>query len=166
MALSPGLAVELRKPLPAAPRWRHHLVGFGLVAPALALVLGMYVYPLLYEVQLSVTDSDASTASGKFVGLRNYAQVLADDAFWSAMRTTAFLSLLTATAAVVLGLTVALLLWRRSWLRPLLLVMVFLPWVYPSSFANYTFYWILLPPFHTFYTLDAIQARFWLEGLF
>jgi len=36
--------------------------------------------------------------------------------------------------------------------------------VYPSSFANYTWYWILLPPFHTFYTLQVIQARFWLEG--
>jgi multiple sugar transport system permease protein len=152
--------------IPQAPRWRRHLAGYALLAPAFTLVVGLLVYPLVYEVQLSFTDAQATSDTSTFVGLGNYAALLSDPLFWQAARNTAFLMLVTTCAELLLGTSVALLLWRRSWLQPLLFVTVFLPWIYPSTFANYTFYWILLPPFHTFYTLEAIQARFWLEGVF
>jgi len=142
------------------------VVGYGLLVPAFALVFGLLVYPILYEIQLSLTDAQTSSETNTFVGLANYAAILGDQIFWTAIRNTAFLMLVTTCAECVVGLVVALLLWRRSQLWPLLYITVFLPWIYPSSFANYTWYWILLPPFHTFYTLDVIQARFWLEGIF
>src|SRR5919197_5451400 len=165
-ALTPDFAKPFSGPLPEAPRWRRYVLGYSLVLPAVALVFGLLVYPLLVEVQLSLTDAQTSSETAAFVGLRNYAAIVADAGFWQAIRNTTFLMLVTTTAQLLLGVSVALLLWRRSWLRPVLFAMVFLPWIYPSSFANYTWYWILLPPFHTFYTLDVIQARFWLEGMF
>ncbi|HEX8967269.1 MAG TPA: ABC transporter permease subunit [Chloroflexota bacterium] len=166
MALRQPAIARVGEPLPALPRWRRHLLGYALAAPAVALVLGMFAYPLVYELQLSLTDATAVSPTSDFVGLGNYAQILTDPHFWEATRNTAFLVVVTASAQVVLGMAVALLLWRGSWLRWLLFVTVFLPWIYPSGFATYTWYWIILPPFHTFYTLQVIQARFWLEGLF
>lgn len=166
MALSRPIAARFGAPLPAAPRWRRYAVGYGLAAPALLLVLSIIAYPLAYELQLSLTDAQTSASSSAFVGLQNYAHVLSDLTFWMAVRNTAFLVVVTSAAELLVGLAVALLLWRRTLLGPLLFTLIFLPWVYPSSFASYTWYWMLLPPFHTFYTVDAIQARFWLESIF
>jgi multiple sugar transport system permease protein len=156
----------------AAPSGRGHvpvlcrLSGYWLLVPACALVCGLLVYPLLDDLRLSLTDAQDYAGDGHFVGLANYAQILGDAGFWQAARTTLFLVLTTAAAEVLVGLAVALLLWRRSLLRPLLFVSVFLPWVFPSGFAHFIWYWILLPPFHTFYTLRALEARFWLESVF
>src|SRR5581483_3043253 len=43
---------------------------------------------------------------------------------------------------------------------------VFVPWAFPASFSAFAWYWLLMPPFHAFYTLDVLAARWWLEGLF
>lgn len=143
-------------------RW---LPGYLLCGPALLTVLGLLVYPVLFDIRLSLTDAAEFDVTGRFVGLRNYASILADPDYWVAARNTLVLVGLTAAAEMLVGLLTALLLRWRFWGRSLVFLAVFVPWAFPSSFSAYAWYWLLLPPFHSFYTGQAIEAKLWLDGL-
>jgi multiple sugar transport system permease protein len=151
-----------------APRLRRggRAVGYLLCLPAFMVVFGLLLYPVLFDVRLSLTDASGFEVGGHFVGLRTYARVFHDPVYWEAARNTVVLVLATAAVELVVGLLTALLLWWRFWGRSLVFLAVFVPWAFPSSFSAYAWYWLLLPPFHSFYTEQAIQAKFWLEGIF
>src|SRR5579884_2433867 len=136
-----GLAL---RPRSRSRRWE---TGYLLCLPAFLCVFGLLAFPLVYDVAVSFTDAANGTA-GRFVGLQNYQQLLADPVFWAAARNTTIMVLATAAVEFGLGLVTALLLWWRFWGRAI----VFLA--------------VLVPPFHSFYTLQAIQAKFWLDGMF
>jgi multiple sugar transport system permease protein len=83
------------------------------LAPALSLIGVFFAVPILAGLVMSFTDFDlyaiGSPETIRFVGLRNYGQVLADGEFWRAMRNTAFfvgvggpLSVLTSLVAALL----------------------------------------------------------------
>src|SRR5919198_3027244 len=48
---------------------RPHLLGFALLAPALVLVFGLVVYPVIYDVALALTDATGFQGPGRFVGV-------------------------------------------------------------------------------------------------
>src|SRR5215472_6090235 len=147
-------------------RRRRWLPGYLLCAPAFAAVFGLLLYPILYDLRLSLTDASHFEVAGSFVGLDNYARILTDPMYWTAARTTLALVVLVAAVEMVVGMLTALLLWWRFWGRSLIFLAVFVPWAFPSSFSAFAWYWLLLPPFHSFYTEQAIQAKFWLDGIF
>jgi len=64
------------------------------------------------------------------------------------------------------GALTALLLWWKFWGRSLVFLAVFVPWAFPTSFSAYAWYWLLLPPFQSFYTQHAIAVKFWFEDFF
>ena len=83
------------------------------MAPSLLLVLGVLVYPVAWEVWVSLTDfSSHSTGPAAFVGLANYARLATDVDFWSALLTTVLYFAVTTAAKLVLGVALALLLAR------------------------------------------------------
>lgn len=163
---TPGSAAIVGWQQPGQPRWRATVSGYLLFAPAFLLVAGTLLYPLLYGLALSFTDASQFAGWGRFVGLRNYAQILADAAFWRAAATTALLTVAITAIEIALGCGAALLMWHRSWLRPLLFVVALLPWAMPSTLANWAWYWMMLPPFPTFYTLDAVHVQLAVDAVF
>src|SRR6266536_192510 len=144
---------------------RRVLTGYALCLPAFLVVFAVLIYPVLYDAAVSLTDARDFEAGGDFVGFANYARALADPLYWEAARNTMVLVVVTSAVEVLVGAVTALLLWWRFWGRSLVFLAVFVPWAFPSSFSAYAWYWLLLPPFHSFYTEQAIQAKFWLDGL-
>jgi multiple sugar transport system permease protein len=144
------------------PPW---LAGYLLCAPAFLLVLGLVGYGFLFDLRLSLTDASGFNVDGRFVGLANYGRVLSDPLYWQAARNTFVLVALVGAVELIVGMLTALLLWWRFWGRSLVFLAVFVPWAFPSSFSAYAWYWLLLPPFHSSYTAQAIQAKLWLDGL-
>lgn len=142
------------------------LTGYLLVFPAALLVFGLLIYPLFYNLWLSVTDALNPGGPGRFVGLHHYRRMFADPEFWQAARNTFLLVVPTALVELVVGVLTALLLWWRFWGRALVFLSVFVPWAFPAAFSVFAWYWLLTPPFHTFYALEALRARSWLEGVF
>lgn len=142
-----------------------HLIGYALFLPAFVLVVGLLIYPVFYDVWLSVTDADAEGARS-FVGLRHYQHLFGDLEFWQATRNTAFLVAVTTLVELLVGVLTALLLWWRFWGRAFIFLSVFVPWAFPVAFSAFAWYWLLTPPFPTFYTLHVLEARWWLEGVF
>ena len=147
-------------------RSRSRLSGYLLCAPAFAAVFGLLLYPIVYDVRLSLTDASHFDVAGRFVGLDNYSRMLTDSTYWIAARNTVALVLVVSAVEMLIGMLTALLLWWRFWGRSLIFLAVFVPWAFPSSFSAFAWYWLLLPPFHSFYTEQAIQAKFWLDGIF
>jgi len=97
-------------------------------APAMIFVGLLIAVPLAWTGYLSLTDARGSVrAPSNFVGLGNYLQVLADtDRFWPAVRRTFIFTGGALAAEMVIGMGVALLLWRpfkgEKWVRVAILL--------------------------------------------
>ena len=144
---------------------RERLIGYALVLPAFLLVFGLLIYPLLYDLWLSVRVAANGPDPGSLAGLHHYRHLLGDAVFWQAARNTAVLVVLTALVELVVGILTALLLWWQFWGRAFVFLSVFVPWAFPATFSAFAWYWLLMPPFSTFYNLDLQEARWWFDGL-
>jgi ABC-type glycerol-3-phosphate transport system permease component len=147
-------------------RWRQRerLLGLLLLLPACVIIFGLVLYPLVYDVALALTDSSL-TESGQFVGLANFATLLGHDEFWIAARNSAVYTLLTSLVRLVLGVAMALALWQVRHGRAVVFLALFVPWVFPAALTAVAFYWLLSPPFHTFYTMSLLAVRWALADL-
>ncbi|MDP3775332.1 MAG: sugar ABC transporter permease [Gemmatimonadales bacterium] len=83
------------------------------LAPALVLIAVFFVLPVAGGLLLSLTDFDiyaiGDPGSARFVGLRNYAGLLASPDFWNALRNTAYFALVGGPLSVLVALGAALL---------------------------------------------------------
>lgn len=79
-----------------------------LLGPCVAYLIVFSVFPLLYSLQISLTNLRASSTSGRWVGLDNYKEILGDPHFWGAAGTTAVMVGSSVAVALVLGTALAL----------------------------------------------------------
>jgi multiple sugar transport system permease protein len=98
-----------------------------LIAPAHALIAAVILLPALYLVWLSFQQSSFGIQAS-FVGLANYAKILADGYFWRAMANTAIVVLVVVHVELLLGLLMALLFASGLPLRKFLLAAVLAPY--------------------------------------
>lgn len=115
-------------PDPAWSRWANDHRKWLFAAPAMVFVAALIVIPLAWTIYLSLTDAEGSVrADSSFVGLRNYIGVLSDaDRFWPAVLRTVSFTGIALLFEVVLGMAIALLLWRpfrgQRWVRVAILM--------------------------------------------
>jgi len=145
-------------------RSRERWLGLVLMTPACVLIFGLILYPLVYDIAFAFTDSSL-TSPGQFVGLSNFGMLLGSDWFWIAARNSLIYTLLTSALRLVLGVGMALALWQLRRGRALVFLALFVPWVFPAALTAVAFYWLLSPPFHTFYTMDLLAVRWALADL-
>lgn len=109
--------------------WRRKAFPYLLVAPAVVYLLAITLYPGLYAAYQSVFLVRFNTWT--FVGLGNYAKLLADADFWRSLWNTALLGSLSLGAQFAIALTLAALAYRdpfvRGWRIVFLLPMLFMP---------------------------------------
>jgi len=105
------------------------------LAPA-SLVLGVFVlYPMLDALRASFTDARI-IGPADWVGLANYAELLADDRFWNALWNTALYAVVTAPLSVAIALGLALMLNRAVPARLLFRAIIFFPFVTSLSLVS------------------------------
>lgn len=99
------------RPGPVPPRRRDAGFGWRMTVPTL-LAMGLVVaFPLLFALWVSTHDYDLTEGGiGAFVGLGNYARVVADDLFVTAARNTAVYTVSVVVLEVLVALGLALLL--------------------------------------------------------
>ena len=66
------------------------------------------IYPLFYSLRLSFTDLTAADGSGKWIGLRNYQDLLGDPQFWNAAKNSVAMVTVSVTIEIVLGTALAM----------------------------------------------------------
>jgi multiple sugar transport system permease protein len=91
--------------------------GWFFIAPALLLIGIFFFVPVVGSLLLSVTDFDiyaiADLANARFVGLANYAELLRNPIFWTAVRNTFYFALVGGPLTVAVSLAAALLINAR-----------------------------------------------------
>src|SRR5919202_2059116 len=93
-----------------APR---RLEGYLFVGPFLILYAFLLIYPLLLGIGISFNNADPF-GGRRWVGLDNYARLLADPIFWQAVGNTFELTLLIVPPLTVFALSLALALNRAT----------------------------------------------------
>jgi multiple sugar transport system permease protein len=111
--------------------YRRKYYGGLLVAPAVAVLFVMNIFPLLWSLGLSFFAYQSSSQSIRFVGLNNYIKILTNDLTaadnWKALINTAMFVVLTVTAQMILGFLLAMLFSKQFPLRKYLLILVLTP---------------------------------------
>src|SRR5215467_10804047 len=128
----------------AAGRHARRYAGGLLVAPALAVLFVMNIFPLLWSFGLSFYNYRANRmAPPTFAGLDYYERVVSDPTVWDRLHTTAIIVVLTVTAQMVVGFLLALLFAREFPLRRYLLILVLTPMMlsYVAMGAFFRYYY-------------------------
>jgi multiple sugar transport system permease protein len=91
----------------------HRFEGYAFVGPFLLLYAFLLIYPLFLGIGISFNNADPF-GGRKWVGLDNYARLLADPIFWQAVGNTFKLTLLIVPPLTILALALALALNRTT----------------------------------------------------
>jgi len=95
------------------PRWRRRLWPYFLAVPALAITVGI-LYPFALGAYYSVLNYAATNPNPVFVGVNNFSAVLSNPEFWGSVRVTIVYAVTATGVETVLGIGIALLLYRAS----------------------------------------------------
>lgn len=132
------------------------LTRIALLAPAQGLVVVVLLVPALYLVWLSLHVSSFGLQPS-FVGLENYARILADPYFWRAVANTAVVVLVVVHVELLLGLGMALLFAAGLPMRRLLLACVLAPYAVSEVAAVVMWRYLFDPEVgHVTYALQAL----------
>ena len=159
-SITPAVTTLARPIGRARGHWVERRIKWLMVAPAIALILALSIYPLLYSLWVSFVNYDFLVPGHAFVGLQNFTQVVADPIAQRALLTTIVLSTLNVGLEFVLGLILALAMERpfpgRALVSSVLIVPLFISPVIVGQF------WALLlqRPFGpTDYILSVISGQ-------
>ena len=146
-----GIMVALIAAASAINAYRRRYYGGLLVAPAIAVLFVMNIFPLLWSLGLSFFAYQSNQQSIRFVGLNNYIKVLTNDLAakdnWDALTNTALFVVLTVSAQMVIGFLLALLFAKQFPLRKYLLILVLTPMMLSVVAAGVFFTYYYDPTF-------------------
>jgi multiple sugar transport system permease protein len=134
-----GAVIEERSTPPTRPgrsRWqalRGKATPYGYVSPTVVLMIVLMLIPIVMVVSYSLMNNVIVDQSPEFVGFDNYAEVLTDPVFYTAVKNTAFFTGVSVVAHLALGLGFATLLSTRLLGRrtvALFRVIYILPWLF------------------------------------
>jgi len=118
-----------------------------LMAPALLLLLAVFLWPIVHYAWLSLQAQSVFTGLKPVpVGLANWERLLGDGRFWQDAVQTLRFALVSVGLELLLGLAIALLL-HQSWRgRGLVRSLTLLPWALPTTVMALGWRWILNDP--------------------
>jgi multiple sugar transport system permease protein len=123
---------------------RQHWLGYILLAPAVIMIAGIIVYPLVLSLDLSFQDVKIPRLDRprQPFTLDNYARLFTSSDFWFALFVTLRLIAIVTVGVFVVGIATALLVNNRFRGRALVRLAVALPWAIPEVIAAVIFTWI------------------------
>lgn len=127
-----------------APNRRELLLPYLLVAPALAVLLALSIYPLLYSITISLQQE---TASGIVWTLAHFKRLLTDNFFRTAMAHTLVYAVAALTCEFLIGLGLALLLNQQIRGRGLFRASLLVPMMLPTVVVGVVWRLLLNPNF-------------------
>ena len=138
---APGLVRPGR--LARAREWweQEHVFGYGLIVPALLLVVCLVAYPFFMAIYFSLSDYWVGSA-GEFVGLENFRQILGNEIFHQTVYNSFVFTSIAVVLKSVLGIWLAMLLFRTMRFKRVIRGAVLLPWVIPTALSTLAWKWM------------------------
>jgi len=133
--------------------------GIYLVTPALIVLAVVYIYPLIYNVDLSFSRWDlASGIPKQYIGFQNYQNLFSSETFRKVLYNTLFFTLVSVPLEFVLGLILALMLNQDIKGKNAIITVLSLPMMIAPVVAALTWKWV--------YAYDYGVLNFLLNRLF
>jgi ABC-type sugar transport system permease subunit len=122
---------------PRGAERREARLAYGMVAPAVATILLVALFPLSWTIweSLHLHDLRMPWLGQPFVGLDNYSEVLGERRFWGAMVHTVWFAVASVSLELVLGCVLALAMNRTFRGRALVRASILIPWAIPTVVA-------------------------------
>jgi multiple sugar transport system permease protein len=121
-------------------------LAYLLITPAVALMLAVTAYPIVYALWLSLQRYNlASPADTKFIGFENYATILSDKYWWTAFVVTAVITVISVAIEFVLGMALALVMHRTIFGKGLVRTAILIPYGIVTVAASYSWYYAWTP---------------------
>ncbi|HSN98515.1 MAG TPA: sugar ABC transporter permease [Candidatus Nanopelagicales bacterium] len=113
------------------------------LTPALVVIAFVALYPLVRTFWLSLTDTRlGSEEPARFVGLRNYADLLQDGFFRDALLLTVTFTVVTVLLELALGLVIALVVDAQFRGRSAVRAAMLIPWAIPTAISAQMWKWM------------------------
>ena len=119
-------------------------VAYAFVAPAFFLLLFLVAYPFVLSLWFSLSDARVGE-TGSFVGLDNFARLLRSGIFLQTLQNSIVFTAAALTLKTVLGMILALLLFRLVRFKRLIRGAVLLPFIVPTALSTLVWWWMFEP---------------------
>ncbi|MHB9860941.1 carbohydrate ABC transporter permease [Streptomyces sp. YIM S03343] len=121
-------------------------LGWLLCAPAVIVMVAVTAYPIAYAVYLSLQRYDLRfPAQAKFVGLSNYGAVLSSPFWWDAFWVTLFITAVSVTIELALGMGLALVMHRAIFGRGTVRTAILVPYGIVTVVAAFSWQYAWTP---------------------
>ena len=115
---------------------------YGMIAPAMLIIMGLGLFPALFTLWFSLNDVNPGSLAMKFVGLKNYTEVMSTSAFWNSLKITLYFSLVSVVVQIIMGTLVSLLLNQNFKGRGFVRGIILIPWAVPTIVNANLWKWI------------------------
>ncbi len=119
---------------------KENLVGYLSIAPAIILIGGVGIIPILitfsYSFQYKVLTDPLNN---HFVGLNNYIKLLTDSSFWEVLKNTAVFAVLSMGVELLVGMIAALYMNSAKKHVGIIRTIILIPWAIPGIIIAYMF---------------------------
>lgn len=137
-----------RRPVGGAGRhWARYRAGYLFVLPSFALYALFMIYPFIQSIYLSFVSWNGADPVKKWVGLANYRELIHDNLLWASLRHNLIWVVIGTVSPMVIGLFLAVLLWKRPRGFTLFRTAYFMPQVLSSVVIAIIWGWIYNPIF-------------------
>ena len=113
-----------------------------LLVPALAIIGGVLLFPLIEAFRISFTSLNLIGFKGKFVGMKNYLAIFRSAAYQQVLINTLLISVTTVALRFAAGMGLALIINRTFRGRTIVRGLLVLPWLIPSVVVGLLWAWL------------------------
>ena len=131
--------------VPPATRRDQRRLGIVLVLPLMAMVVIFFLLPLLNALYYAFVDFNGLNLRPPFVGFGNFTELARDPAVWPALGNNVIWIVIGTAAPLLLGLALALLMWKVRRGSLAYRVAFFLPYILPQVAIGVVWGWIYDP---------------------
>ena len=121
-------------------------LGWMLSAPAVVMMLLVTAYPIAYAIVLSVQELDLRFPEDRgFAGFENYVTVLTSELWWTDVFNTLFITVISVAVELVLGMLIALVMYRAIFGRGVVRTSVLIPYGIVTVVAAFSWQFAFQP---------------------
>src|ERR671925_1413037 len=133
-------------------------IAYAFIAPAFFLLLFLVAYPFVLSVWFSLSDARVGE-TGSFVGLDNFRRLLGSEIFRQTLQNSLVFTAAALSLKTVLGMALALLLFRVVHFKRIIRGAVLLPFIVPTALSTLVWWWMFEPLYSVVnWTLKALHV--------
>ena len=132
-------------------------IAYTFIAPAFFLLLFLVAYPFVLSLWWSLSDARIGEV-GSFIGLDNFRRLLTSGIFLQTLQNSIVFTAAALSLKTVLGMALALLLFRIVRFKRLIRGAVLLPFIVPTALSTLVWWWMFEPLYSVVnWTLKALH---------